>query len=131
MSVRKREWVTRLGEQREAWIVDYVDGQGNRHIKTFDRKKEADEYRATVKVDIRRGVKTARKATVREADKKWLADAEDRLDPPPVEPYRQHFEHHIVPYIGTARLSQLTVPAVRFLMDRLRKNGCSPAMIKR
>jgi len=26
MSVRKREWVTRKGEKKEAWILDYVDG---------------------------------------------------------------------------------------------------------
>ena len=29
---------------REAWIVDYVDTAGERHITTFDRKKEADSY---------------------------------------------------------------------------------------
>ena len=42
MSVRKREWTTRKGERREAWIVDYVDQQGDRHIQTFERKKDAD-----------------------------------------------------------------------------------------
>ena len=52
MSVRKRRWVTSKGEVREAWIVDYVDRQGDQHIKHFDRKKDADEYHASVKVDI-------------------------------------------------------------------------------
>ena len=44
MSVRKREWTTRKGEAKEAWIVDYTDQEGERHIKTFKRKKEADAY---------------------------------------------------------------------------------------
>src|SRR4051812_36172168 len=38
MSVRKRKWVTSRGESREAFIVDFVDQEGNRHIRTFDRK---------------------------------------------------------------------------------------------
>src|SRR5262249_1167939 len=120
-----------LGEKREAWIVDYVDGQGNRHIKTFDRKKEADEYRATVKVDIRRGVHTASKATVSEAGQKWLADAHDRLEPATVATYRQHRELHICPFIGEVKLAQLTVPVMRDFMDRLRAEKRSPGMIKR
>jgi integrase len=58
MSVRKRTWTTRKGEQRESWIVDYADQLGERHIQTFSRKKEADEFHATVKVDIRQGIHT-------------------------------------------------------------------------
>ena len=30
MSVRKRAWMTSKGDRKEAWIVDYVDRQGNR-----------------------------------------------------------------------------------------------------
>jgi integrase len=130
MSVRKRTWTTRLGEQKEAWIVDYSDAHG-RHIKTFDRKKDADNYRATVKVDIKAGVHTSGKHTVADAGAKWITDAEDRLEPATVESYRQHLSQHITPYLGAVKLSQLTVPIVRNFMDRLRKDGRSPAMIKR
>ncbi len=131
MSIRKRKWTTRLGEEREAWIVDYVDGQGERHIKTFERKKDADDYRATVKVDIRAGVHSSGKVTVALAGKQWLKDAEERLEPATVESYQQHFEQHIVPFLGSVKLSQLTVPGVRAFMDKLRAEGRSPAMIKR
>ena len=48
MSVRKRTWRTRTGEAKEAWIVDYTDQQGARHIHTFARKKDADAYEVTV-----------------------------------------------------------------------------------
>jgi len=131
MSVRKRTWVTRLGEPKEAWIVDYSDQDGKRHIKTFDRKKDADDYRATVKVDVKAGVHTSGKHTVAEAGAKWITDAEDRLEPATVESYRQHLEQHIVPYLGSVKLAQLTVPVVRNFMDRLRKDRRSPAMVKR
>ena len=42
MSVRKRKWTTRSGEAKEAWVADYADAQGKRHIHTFARKKDAD-----------------------------------------------------------------------------------------
>ena len=55
--------------KRKAWIVDYADGSGERHIQTFSRKKDADDYHATVKVDVRKGLHTApsRSVTVAEA----------------------------------------------------------------
>ena len=98
MSVRKRVWTTRKGEQKEAWIVDYADQHGQRHIRTFHRKKDADDYKATVQVNVRAGVHTSSKMTVEEVARKWLADAEDRLEPSTVESYRQHLKDHIPLY---------------------------------
>ena len=84
-----------------------------------------------MKVDIKAGVHTSSKATVAEAGAKWIADAEDRLEPATVESYQQHLDQHIIPYIGSLKLSQLTVPTVRNFTDRLRKDGRSPTMIQR
>jgi integrase len=39
MAVRKRKWMTGKGEEREAWIVDYTDKQGDCHIETFSKKR--------------------------------------------------------------------------------------------
>ena len=38
MSVRKRTWKNAKGEPQTAWVVDYVDQKGKRHIKTFKKK---------------------------------------------------------------------------------------------
>jgi hypothetical protein len=54
MSVRKRKWTTRSGEMKEAWIVDYAQ-DGHRHIETFKRKKDADDYANKIGVDIKSG----------------------------------------------------------------------------
>jgi hypothetical protein len=45
--------------------------------------------------------------------------------------YQQHLNDHILPCLGTAKLSQLTVPVVRTFMDRLRADGRSSDMVKR
>jgi len=132
MSVRKRAWVTRHGESREAWIVDYTDQQGGRHIHTFARKKDADEYHDRVRVNVRAGVHTSSKATVAGAGKHWIDSCKAHgLEASTVESYQQHLSDHILPYLGTVKLSQLTVPVVRNFMDGLRADGRSPDMVKR
>ena len=112
MSVRKRKWITGLGEARETWVVNYTDQQGVRRLKTFDRKKDADAYHASVKVDVKAGIHTTSKTTVAQAGEKWIADAEGRLERATVKTYQEHLKHHIAPLIGGIFLRDLTVPAV-------------------
>jgi integrase len=122
MSVRKRVWTTRLGERKEAWIVDYSDQEGTRHIRTFDRKKAADDYHATVKVDVRHGVHTAasKSPTVAEAAGSWInrVEAEGR-ERTTVRQYRQHVSLHILPRIGKIKLAHLTPAKVEAFRDDL------------
>ncbi len=73
MSVRKRKWTTRGGEDREAWVVDYQQ-TGERHIETFAKKKDADARHAEVKVDVKSGVHVApsKSITLKEAGENWI-----------------------------------------------------------
>ena len=134
MSVRKRKWTTRLGEPREAWIVDYIDQQGDRHIETFARKKEADARQAEVKVDVKAGVHVApnKSVTVREAGESWIKAAEaNGLERSTIKNYREILRLHLAPLIGGVKLSEMSPAVVRNLEDRLRAKGRSPSMIRR
>ena len=120
MSVRKRVWVTRRGETKEAWVVDYADQHGRRHLKTFPRKKAAETFATTAKIQIRHGVHTAdsESVTVAAAGKLWIATAEkNKLERATTEGYRQHLDLHIAPYLGRVKLSQLSAPMVREFED--------------
>jgi integrase len=125
MSVRKRVWTTRTGERKEAWIVDYSDQHGARHIHTFARKKDADEHHATVKVDVRHGVHTApaKSPTVAAAAENWLkrVEAEGR-ERGTLAQYRQHVNLHIAPRIGRYKLAHLTPARVEAFRDDLLAN---------
>lgn len=68
MSVCKRAWTTSKGEEKEAWVVDYVDQTGKRRLKTFAKKKPADNFAATASVEIRAGIHTADSASVTVAE---------------------------------------------------------------
>jgi integrase len=122
MSVRKRNWRTAKGENKEAWIVDYFDQHGERHIQTFGRKKEADDYHATVRVDIRKGIHTAvaNSPTVAEAAEDWLAFVKlEGRERSTLTQYRQHVDHHINPRIGREKLAKLTTPRINEFRDDL------------
>jgi integrase len=119
---------------REAWVVDYVDQHGDRHIKTFAKKRDADAHHAIVGVAVRAGVHTAdsRSVTVAKAAELWLESCEAAaLERATITAYRQHVDLHIVPVLGALRLSQLSVPTVRGFEDRLRRDGRSPAMVRK
>jgi integrase len=132
MSVRKRAWRTpETNEIREKWVADYVDRSGTRRLKTFERKRDAEAYEATVRVNVARGIHSHSRMTIAAAGQQWLDDAEGSLERSTVESYRQHLSDHIVPLIGAVKLADLTAPMVREFEDNLRAGGRSPAMIKR
>lgn len=107
---------------QEKWIVDYTDRDGDQHIKTFDRKKDADAWQATVKVEVRKGTHVApsKSATVAEAAEAWIkrVEAEGR-ERTTVRQYRQHVNLHIAPRIGKIKLSDLTARDVERFRDDL------------
>ena len=134
MSVRKRTWKSPSGEPKEAWVVDYVDQHGERHIKTFAKKRDADAHHAIVGTAVRAGTHTAdsKSVTVAKAAELWLDSCDAAgLERSTVAAYRQHAALHIVPVLGALKLSQLTVPLVRGFEERLRQDGRTPAMVRK
>jgi integrase len=129
MSIRKRTWKTSAGEDRQSWIVDYVDQAGKRHIKTFGKKRDADAAEATTKVEVQSGTHTpdSKSKTVREAAELWLVTCENNnLERSTIDAYRQHTVLHINPYLGREKLSQLSAPLIRAFEDKLRKGEPAP-----
>ena len=134
MAVRKRIWKTKSGVAREAWVVDYIDQQGDRHIETFARKKDADSRHSQVRVDVGAGVHVApsKSVTVSEAGESWIRASEAAgLERSTVKTYREVLKHHIAPFVGNVKLSDMAPALVRKLEDRLREEGRSPSMISR
>ena len=133
MSVRKRKWTTRSGEVKEAWIVDYAQ-EGHRHIETFKRKKDADDYANKVGVDIKSGTHTplSRSIAVREAAEDWIKAVELKgRERGTVVMYRQHLGVHILPRLGSHKLASLTTPKVHAFANGLLADGVSHAMARK
>ena len=137
MSVRKRKWQTRSGDEREAWLVDYTDAEGNRKFETFAKKKDADAFHDKVRQDVRQGTHVSTKLTVKEAGQNWLAAAEKGigrdgpLERATIRGYKDVLDRHIVPHIGKTKLANLDSEAVKQFEQKLLDAKCSRDTIKR
>jgi integrase len=133
MSVRKRTWRNADGSEGEAWIASYTDQNKKRRIRSFDRRRDADAYHASVAVDLRSGLHVAdsQSITVAEAGKLWLQSCEaSGLERTTLVPYQEHLALHINPLLGAVKLSRLTTPMVRAFEDKLGLDR-SPAMVRK
>jgi integrase len=126
MSVRKRTWTTTDGEPKQAWIVYYTDQDGDRHIKTFNRKQDAVDYQAKVHLDVGTGMHVApsKSPTVAQAAQNWIKNVEaNGRERSTLRQYKQHVNLHIVPRLGEQKLAKLTPGTIKAFRDSLLRNG--------
>ena len=126
--VRKRTWTNGKGEQT-AWIADYFDQAGKRHIKTFDTKREATAWLVTATAEVARGVHTPENAsiTVAEAAELWIEKGRlEQLERSTLRQYRNHVDLHICPLIGGVKLARLSAPSIEAFRDDLLRKGSRP-----
>jgi integrase len=98
MAIRKRRWISR-GIAREAWVADYVDQHGDRHIRTFRTKKDADIWMAAARHEIGQGLHTAasRAISVSEAVQRWIEHSEaEGLEFGTIRQRQQHLRLHVL-----------------------------------
>ena len=129
--VKKRTWVTKQGESREAWVVDYSDQHGVHRLKTFELKKDAEAFKVTAQHEVKLGTHTAARTskTLGETWELWIADSEaNGLERSTVRQRRQLLTHHIKPFIGGLKLAELNTPLLYEFDDKLRNAGRSLAM---
>src|SRR5579864_3381664 len=113
-SIRKRTWKSG-GEEKVAWIADYFDQDGKRHIKTFPTKKAADTWLVGTRSEVSRGVHTPESTsiTVTDAAELWVGRGElNGLERSTLESYRSHIERYVTPLLGAIKLARLTTPAI-------------------
>jgi integrase len=131
-TVRKRTWKTGA-ETKTAWIADYFDQEGKRHIKTCKTKKEADAFLVQARHEVARGVHTPENAsiTVAEAATLWIEKGQlEKLERSTLRQYANHVKLHINPQIGNVKLARLSTPAIENFRDELLKRG-SRAMARK
>ena len=139
MAIRKRKWKSVDGIELTAWIVDYYDQSGTRRLKTFEKKKNAEDFESSTRAEKRAGTHTPDSSSIKvgEAGDRWIEACESAgLERTSVDAYRSHLELHIKPFLGTRKLSQLTVPMITDFERRLRSGSDvqkprSLAMVKR
>lgn len=128
-SIRRRTWKTADGKTKAAYVADYSDQHGKRHLKTFPTRKAADDWLVKTRGEVRAGTHTAEHAsiTVAEAAKLWLDKCDlEGLERATLRPYRNHVDLYIGPRIGGQRLARLNTPAIEAFRDGLLRDLSRP-----
>ena len=121
-TIKKRRWRTGSGEWKEAWRLRYVDATGTERQKQFDRKGDAEAYRIKVGWEVSQGTHTPDSAsiTVGKAADLWIERArQQELERSTIKSYEEIARLHIKPFIGSEKLSKLTMPVVQAYLDAL------------
>jgi len=122
-TVKKRSWRTAGGDTKEAWRVRYVDQHGKTRTRQFDLKRDADAFRVKAESEVVAGIHTADRAsvTVAEAANLWITTAETNgRERGTLKAYREMVTLHLVPLIGTKKLSRLSMPEVEAFADAMK-----------
>jgi integrase len=129
MSIRKRVWKSK-GEDRTAYVVDYVDQAGKRRLKTFKLERQAKAWATTALHEVATGVHASdAKTTVEAVVGQWIDHCVDEgLERSTIEQRQRHLKLHIAPFLGRIKLADLTTPRINGFMDQLRDADRSVAM---
>jgi integrase len=114
MSVRPRKWKNKDGTVSHSWVVDYHGNDGRRHNEQFDRRREAENAWAKIRLDLGKNihVPASQSATVSEAAEIWYRACEaNELEPTTIDEYRRN-KDEIVAHLGAVKLPQLTTGMV-------------------
>ncbi|MGA7326908.1 MAG: tyrosine-type recombinase/integrase [Rhodomicrobium sp.] len=124
-SVRKR--ILPSGEVR--WQLDYKDQGGKRRHKQFPTKAAAVAFETTVRAEIAAGTHVADSAsiTIAEAGELWLQRCRtEGLETGTLKQYGEHLRLHILPFIGSVKLSKLSTPQIEQFKDTLLQSRSRP-----
>ena len=134
---KKRACKRPNGESYLVWVQRYKDAGGKWRLKTFERQKEAIEFRTTVSVEVRDNlhVPDSETATVAAACKLYLQHAERRhrdgeIGDTRLRLLRSSVNRHIVPVLGAKKLNRLTFAEVEQLHVAMRAKGLKPVTAK-
>jgi integrase len=113
------------------WRVEYRDAAGQRHGKTFDRKRDAEAWGADREAEVRRG----RHVDPRQSRQPFHLLAERWWDGRVVEAStaandRLRLDKHVLPEWGRWPVEAITTSAVQGWVRRLAKSDLSPWTIR-
>jgi integrase len=124
-SIRKRSWKSG-SEVKTAWVADYFDQAGKRHIKTFRTKGEARDWLPETQINVKTGTHRSERATptVKAAAEAWVRRGEaEQKERSTLVQRRQHIDLHILPLGADTKLSKVDVEAFRDELLRTRSRA--------
>jgi integrase len=110
------------------WLVDYYDAFGIRRVRSFDTRREAEDFLARVIPEARQAADAPLvdpDIIVKDYNELWLRAAAPGLKPKTVENYRNCLRLHVLPTLGDRKLRRLKRSQIRTLLAAKLEAGLS------
>lgn len=102
-TIRKRVWETTTGARKTAWIVDFLDKNGQRGRRQFVKKADADAFRIELEANLKKGLTTvSMRSPLQEIADEYLKHCAGRVENGSMTQhnyvvYEGHVKNYIVP----------------------------------
>lgn len=133
----ERRYKLKSGKERRAWMVEYIDADGDRRRRQFPRKSDAEKFCDRLTIN---GSPTAadERITVGQAADHWLKicqivgrEGRQAVEPATLARYKIHAEKHIRPRIGSRLIKSFTVRDAKAFQLELGGDTSLSAAMKR
>ena len=113
------------------WEGRYYGADGKQHSVYGSTKNAVKDKLAAKRTEISQGVAiTETDLTVEQWGREWLDNFKaNRVKHSTMDNYNTYFRLHIVPYIGSIKVKDLTTLTVQRLYNQLERKGLSPKSI--
>jgi integrase len=116
------------------WLVRYRDPDRREHVKTFDRKVDADNFAKTTDADMLRGdyidPRAGRVPFKQRADR-WLAKETPRLKPSTAVGYASLLRSRVNPRFGATPIAAIRASDVQEWLNSMSAEGLSASRVRK
>jgi hypothetical protein len=128
--IERRPRTRRDGRRYDVWRVRWIDEKGRKRSATFDRERDARDFKAKLRILRRSGELAsldAGKETLAEfAAKWWELEAIPNFERSTLKSYSSHWNYHVLPRIGHFELRKLSPQVIVEFPGRARARGYWP-----
>jgi integrase len=125
--------IRKVGNRPLPWVVRFRTPDGAQRSRSFQKKIEAEAFRASVETARNRGELVDPELGRMRLDawsEEWLAIVSPELQPKTVATYRSLLRSRILPNFGSFPLATLRPDDVDLWVARMRSDGLSPSRIR-
>ena len=133
--IERRSRRRRDGSRYDVWRVRWVDDAGRKRSATFDRERDARDFKAKLRV-LRRsgelaGLDAGKESLAEFAAQWWELEAIPNFERSTLKTYASHWNCHVLPRLGHLELRKLTPQAIVEFRAELEGDGVGREAIRR
>lgn len=133
--IERRPRTRRDGSSYEVWRVGWIDESGRKRSATFDRQRDARDFKAKLRILRRSGelasLDAGRESLAEFAARWWELEAIPNFERSTLKSYSSHWNSHVLPRLGHLELRKITPQVITEFRVELERSGVGREAIRR